>query len=248
MRGLAPAAPVAWCLALGVVAAPAVAQEGTGPAEPPLAVVSARLTAEIASDSDGVDVELEYRFNRALTAADGPLGIQAVGIGNSRVESFELVRGIGEVDRRRYALPVERGLLRATEIDLAAAGDGDALLRYRVTSAVRLDDGQVRVSVPLLVLDLAPAPPSTSTFRTALTVPEGWAVASTFPAGLTGQGPVWSGELQVLPAFVAVRGRTDGRWRPGLPWALDLATVLILAAVSFVGWRHLSGVVREARA
>jgi hypothetical protein len=40
--------------------------------------------------------------------------------------------------------------------------------------------------------------------------------------------------------MVSARGRTDGTWRLGLPLVIDLLTVVILLAFSFVGWRHLA--------
>jgi hypothetical protein len=57
--------------------------------------------------------------------------------------------------------------------------------------------------------------------------------------GRDGAVQVHAVDLQVVPAAVSFRARTDGAWRPGLPLLLEVITGLILAVFSFFGWRHL---------
>ena len=231
---------VAW-----VTAAPLVAQDTPDTLR---AVAAARMTAVVAPGQADVDVRLEYDIRQGADAPTDPVRIHALGVGDAEIEGFEIespalpATGSG-------SLRVEQGVLRAGTLELPPGGAGGLVLRYRVRGAVAAAGPAVRVHLPLLVLDLPPAGTSPATFHATVQVPEAWSVAGTFPSGLApGQAGTWSGSLQVVPAFVALRGRSDGRWRPGLDWALDLLTVLVLAGVGFVGWRPMRGVVREDRA
>jgi hypothetical protein len=207
------------------------------------------MTAAVAPGEDDVEVLLEYRLERAPGTAPEPVQLHVLRVGGTEIRDI-LVETPGAPDESRaLTLAEQDGVRESATIDLASLPGDAFLLSYRVSGAVDLQDGAGRVRLPLLVLDLPQVGTTRSTFQTAIEVPEEWRVAGTFPAGLRATTPgLWSADLQVVPAFVSIRARPDGAWRPGLPWALDVATVLILMGVGFVGWRHLSGVVREARA
>lgn len=212
-------------------------------------IASVAMTAAVAPGQTGVEVRLEYRLDGDPGTLEGPVRIHALGIGDTEVGDLRLLVPGSSIEPRALTLTGGQGVVRSAVVDLAEMGGDVLVLSYRVSGALDLQDGAVRARLPLLILDLPQAGTTRSTFRAAISVPEWWRVAGTFPSGLRAATPgVWSGDLQVVPAFVSISARTDARWRPGLPWALDVATVLILVGVSFVGWRHLSGVVREARA
>ena len=127
-------------------------------------------------------------------------------------------------------------------------GVGVVELSYRVDGAVVDEGGRLRAWIPVLT-----GPPAAAGaeggFTARLRLPEGWMVSEGFPSGLRPDDDgSWSVGLQVAPSMVGFRGRSDGRWRPSLPLMVDLLTVLVLCGFSTVGWRHLSGVARRARA
>ena len=128
------------------------------------------------------------------------------------------------------------------------AGVGVVELSYRVDAAVVDEAGHLSARIPVLT-----GPPAVAgadgSFTARLRLPEGWIVSEGFPSGLRLDGDgSWSVGLQVTPSMVGFRGRSDGTWRPSVPLVVDLLTVLILLGFSAVGWRHLSGVARRARA
>ncbi len=112
---------------------------------------------------------------------------------------------------------------------------------YAVTGAVTEEGARVRGHIPVLSVDLPPEAATPGLFRAELRLPPDWRVAEGFPTGLdaTGTPGVYAVDLAVVPAVLSFRARSDGRWRPGLPALLDVAAVLLVAAFSVVGWRHL---------
>lgn len=249
MRGLRPSAALGLAtLLVGPAAGPASGQEPSDS----IRVATATLSATVLPDRDEVQVRLDYVLEGRPVGGDGAIRVHALGIGGTEIEEahVETGGGPGEAGGTSLELVPEQGVLGSAVLDLQAGIENGFALRYRVRNAVeRVEEEHVRVRLPLLVLDLPQSGTTRSTFEATIEVPAEWRVSAAFPSGLAATAPgVWTGDLQVVPSFVSLRARTDGRWRPGLPWALDFATVLVLAGVGFVGWRHLSGVVREARA
>lgn len=224
---------------------PAKAQQ----APEPTRISSVTMTATVVPGEEDVEVLLEYRLERTPGAAPEPVLLHVLRVGGTEILNI-LVETPGAPDQSRaLTLSEQDGVRESATIDPAMLPGDALLLSYRVSGAVELQDGAGRIRLPLLVLDLPLVGTTRSTFQTAIEVPEEWRVSGTFPSGLAATTPgIWTADLQVVPAFVSISARPDGAWRPGLPWALDVATVLILLGVGFVGWRHLSGVVREARA
>jgi hypothetical protein len=214
------------------------------------------MSARVEPDREDVEVRIEYRLRGGTDAPPEPVRVHLLGVGGVRVDGFQSEfpdapggPSTGAGPRTPHPLSAEGEALLGGLVDVPGGLDQRLVLRYRVTGALQRDGEAARLRLPVLILDLPVRETTPSTFQTELTVPDGWAVSGAFPSGLAPEGGgAWSGALQVVPAFVSLRARTDGSWRPGLPWALDLVTLLVLAVVSFLGWRHLSGVVREARA
>lgn len=200
-------------------------------------VVSARLTAEVVEGSAAVEVRIAYELDGA---PDGPVRLEALGFGAATAESVE-VEGVAAP----ITLAAESGSMRAATVD--APADGRLLLRYRVPAAVEIDGPVVRVRLPVVVVDLPPATAGGPVFESSLEIPREWSVSESFPTGLRLVDGALTGELAVVPSVVSVRGRTDGAWRPGLATTFDGLALLILVGFGVVGWRHLRGVVREAR-
>lgn len=198
-------------------------------------VVSARLTATVASGSPSVDVRIEYTVDGR---PDGAVRLEALGLGAAEVERVE-VEGIGLV-----ALEPESGAMRMAAVDVPTSGR--LVVRYRVPAAVEIDGPEVRVRLPVVVLDLPPATAGGAVFETTVEIPPEWSVSGTFPTVLAREGDALTGSLAVVPSFLSVGTRTDGAWRPGLAPVFDALALLVLLGVGVLGWRHLWGVVREA--
>ena len=217
-------------------------------------------SAEWSTRSTRVSIDLSegggdalVTINYVLGATDGgvlpldrAIDVQLLGFDDATVERFTTADG------RSVELWPTRGSHRAAALHPPFAA-GDSLLRldvrYTVPAAVAHDGGSVRGRVPLLVGPASPATDAAGAFEATMVLPPEWTVSEGFPSGLerTEQG-AWRVTLQTTPAMVGFRGRTDGVWRPGVPLAVDAVTLLLLLGFSLRGWRHLSGVAREARA
>ena len=168
-----------------------------------------------------------------------PLRFELLEFGDASAEAFWL----GE---RETGTPIrlepEVGSMRATDFTLNV-GPGPTFAftaRYWVANAVERNGERVSVHIPVLVVALPPSEGGPDVFRAEVALPEVWAVSESFPTGLRAdQGGVHSVELAVLPSVVSLRADADGRWRPGVPLAIDLAAGLILLVFAGFGWRHL---------
>lgn len=137
---------------------------------------------------------------------------------------------------------------------------------YTVEAAVSGDGTARRVRVPMISGPVRASGeedegPAGSGFTAMVRVPNGWRVTESFPTGLSRGGGVRDDgtgnaegegvrrvQLPVTPAMIAFRARTDGRWRPGVPFVIDALTVILLLGFAAFGWRHLQGVVSGRRA
>ncbi len=116
---------------------------------------------------------------------------------------------------------------------------------YRVTDAVREDGAGVRVALPMLAVDWAPAEARPGMFQAEVTLPEGMVAREIFPVTPTGGGTpgVARASLQVLPAVVQVRARPEGSLGLSLPGVLELLVLIVVIACGMAGLRF----VRKAR-
>lgn len=234
MRGVPASAPhrLAGLLSLLVVAAPLPAA-----AQAP-AVRFARLTADVSAVGTDAEVRIEYTVAPGGQDADA-LRVELLGFGPAAVDSVRV-----EADGRAIRLAPETGSMRADTFALPPARPDEeevgVSLTYRVAGAVERSGHDVRVRVPVLVLDLPPAPGGGPVFHGSVRLPDTWSVSGAFPTGLaeTEKGR-WEVDLSVVPALVSLRGRSDGAWRPGLPQALDALALVLLLGFGLVGWRHL---------
>ncbi len=205
------------------------------------------------ADLTAADGSAAVIVSYVLRAADG--GLLPAG---SPID-FELL-GFGEATTDRFVAwgttPVLLwemvGSHRAAAISAPSTED-DALLielSYSIERAVEEDEGRLHVRVPVLNGPSAPDPGSGGGFEARLLLPPGWDLSEGFPSGLRPAGPtgVWAVSLPVVPAMVGFRGSSDGSRRLGLPVVIDLLMLLALGGFAVVGWRHLSGLAREARA
>jgi hypothetical protein len=139
--------------------------------------------------------------------------------------------------------------VRATvPLEERAPGDHRASLAfaYRVAGAAVLDEGAMRVRIPVATLVMPSATDSGDVFHARVTLPDGWRVVEGFPTGISEREPgVHSADLRVVPSLVSMRGRTDGAWRPGLELLIDLLTSVVLVVVLAVGWRRMREVARR---
>ena len=168
--------------------------------------------------------------------------VELLGFAAATAEDFTVSGG------EKVVLWPVTGSRRSATVGLgASAGVGRVSLtfEYRVDSAVWEEAGALRVHVPVLAVSLPPATDSGDVFLAVVTVPETWSVVEGFPSGLLEREPgVHHVALPVVPSVVSLRGRTDGAWRPGFDFVVNLLTAVILLAFGLVGWRHLREVSR----
>ncbi len=128
---------------------------------------------------------------------------------------------------------------------LASSGQMSLEVAYRVTDAVREEGAGVRVGLPMLAVDWAPAEARPGVFQAEVTLPEGMVAREIFPvtpSGGTTPG-VARASLQVLPAVVQVRARPEGSLGLSLPGVLELLVLVTVIACGMAGLRF----VRKAR-
>ena len=124
---------------------------------------------------------------------------------------------------------------------LASSGRVTLDLDYRVAEAVRADGGGVRVVLPMLAVDWAPAEARPRMFQAEVTLPEGMAAREVFPvtpAGGSAPG-VARTSLQVVPAVVRVRARPEGSLGFSLPGVLELLVLVAVIACGMAGLRYV---------
>ena len=117
---------------------------------------------------------------------------------------------------------------------VTSTGEVSLDVGYRVTDAVREDGAGVRVGLPMLAVDWAPAAAT-----------QGMVAREIFPvtpSGGTTPG-VARASLQVLPAVVQVRARPEGSLGLSLPGVLELLVLIVVIACGMAGLRF----VRRAR-
>jgi hypothetical protein len=226
----------------GVAAGPVHAQE-----PPSWRVESAQMEADASAGDGAAQVTIHYTFvadGGGALPLDVPIPVELLGFGEATAESFTVGAG------RSVPLSVTGGTHRSGEIIPPSAVTGDALpieVRYRVEHAIEVEDGRVRGRIPTLT-----APPLVAGgagFRAIVILPNQWSLLEGFPSGLRlNPSGHYEVSLPVVPAMIGFRGRTDGRWRPGIPLLVDLLTLTILCGFAVFGWRHLSGVAAAANA
>lgn len=212
-------------------------------------VRSVHMDVDLSSGDGAADVTMRYELDALqgdTLSVRQPLHVEMLGFGDATVDRFSTPTG-GSVElwptqgaHRAASLPVSRSRVDS-EVRVVE-------LSYRVDEAVIEEGGGLRARIP--VLTGPPAAEGTQgAFTARLRLPDGWVVTEGFPSGLRQDDDgAWSVGLQVTPSMVGFRGRSDGRWRPSVPLAVDLLTLLVLLGFSAAGWRHLSGVARRARA
>lgn len=128
---------------------------------------------------------------------------------------------------------------------IASSGQVSLDVGYRVTDAVREEGAGVRVGLPMLAVDWAPAEATPGMFQAEVILPEGMEAREIFPV-MSGGGAapgVARASLQVLPAVVQVRARPEGSLGLSLPGVLELLVLVVVIACGMAGLRF----VRRAR-
>ena len=135
------------------------------------------------------------------------------------------------------------------EIELPAAlgalGELSLDLGYRVEGAVREEGAGVRIVLPMLAVDWAPAEARPGVFQAEVALPGGMEAREIFPVTPTGGSTpgMARASLQVLPAVVQVRARPEGSVGLSLPGVLELLVLIVVIACGMAGLRF----VRRAR-
>jgi hypothetical protein len=116
---------------------------------------------------------------------------------------------------------------------------------YRVEGAVLEEGAGVRVVLPMLAVDWAPAEARPGMFQAEVALPGGMEAREIFPVTPTGGSTpgVARASLQVLPAVVQVRARPEGSLGLSLPGVLELLVLIVVIACGMMGLRF----VRRAR-
>ncbi len=124
---------------------------------------------------------------------------------------------------------------------LAGSGPISLDLGYWVEDAVRSEGEGVRVVLPLLAIDWAPAEASPGTFEAEVTLPEGMEAREIFPVTPSGGAipGVARASLQVVPAVVQVRARPEGSFGLSLPRVLELLVLIVVIACGMAGLRYV---------
>ena len=128
---------------------------------------------------------------------------------------------------------------------LASSGQVSLDVGYRVEDAVQEDGAGVRVVLPMLAVDWAPAEARPGVFQAEVALPGGMEAREIFPVTPTGGSTpgMARASLQVLPAVVQVRARPEGSLGLSLPGVLELLVLIVVIACGMVGLRF----VRRAR-
>ena len=128
---------------------------------------------------------------------------------------------------------------------LGASGELSLDLGYRVEGAVREEGPGVRIVLPMLAVDWAPAEARPGVFQAEVALPGGMEAREIFPVTPTGGSTpgMARASLQVLPAVVQVRARPEGSVGLSLPGVLELLVLIVVIACGMAGLRF----VRRAR-
>lgn len=221
--------------------------------------LSQQVEVDMRAGDGGADVVVRYRLGSAEEGGDlpstEPVTFELLGFGDAT--AGEIV--VGRPDRspaERVVLWPTVGSHRVAVVEPPHELDGRTLtltVSYRVENAIEglgADGGgegaggdlagMIHARIPVLTGPPVRAESGGVAFEARLTVPGAWRVTEGFPSGLQEVGDgAHSVSLTVAPSIVGFRASTDGRWRPGLPFLMDVLTVLILASFLGVGWRHL---------
>ena len=124
---------------------------------------------------------------------------------------------------------------------LATSGRLSLDLGYRVEDAVLEEGVGVRIVLPMLAVDWAPAEARPGVFQAEVALPEGMEAREIFPVTPTGGSTpgVARASLQVLPAVVQVRARPEGSLGLSLPGVLELLVLIVVIACGMMGLRFV---------
>jgi hypothetical protein len=178
---------------------------------------------------------VEYRLS--VTPADFEYPLQLLGFGPATADEVRVD------DRETVVLWPATGALRVATVGRSESVDRSSdriVLEYRVPDAIEEEDGAFVVRLPVAVVTLPGREGVDDLFRASVLLPQDWRVADGFPSGTRlGEDGAYVATLSVVPSVIRLQGRSDGAWRPGLPFLVDLLIVTILAAFAYRGWRHL---------
>lgn len=201
-------------------------------------VRSAALTVDLTAGDGGAAVRLEYEMTLEDVA-------EAVTV-ELLVPEGIAVGDVFATGRERVVLWPASGVRRsaAVAVERSAGNERRLVVEYRVDGAVREEGGAVHVRIPVLSVSLPPTE-SGDVLQASVRVPAAWSVSERFPTGLReAEQGVYEASLPVVPSVVSLRGRTDGKWRPGLGLILEVLTAVILVGFGTASWRNLAGVTR----
>ena len=191
--------------------------------EPGAALVSMNYQLEMGPETDAVPFAILLFAPATVGEITARAGERALAV---RLPDTGAPRLEGEIE-----LPAE----------LARPGRMSLELDYRVDGAVRAEGAGVRVVLPMLAVDWAPAEARPGMFRAEVTLPDGMEAREIFPVTPSGAGVpgVASASLQVLPAVVRVRALPEGSVGLSLPGVLELLVLVVVVACGMAGLRYV---------
>ena len=216
----------------------AVAQEAAEVAG--WAVRTTRVSADVSETDLSADVRIVFSLEWVGPAdaetATVDLRLELLGFAAATADSLF-------IDGRSHRLETTVGDHKSVGIPLRP-GQRELTVLYRVDRAVEADGTALRGRIPLVTGPPPPAESGGDGFVADLRLPEEWRIADAFPSGLRADPDGGYGvSLPAVPAMIGFRARSDGTWRPGFPFLIDLLTLGVLIVFAGAGWRHLSGVV-----
>lgn len=199
-------------------------------------LVSTRMAADLTADDGSAVIRMDYFLEGGRPGASIP--VQMLGFDAATTDEMN-VDGRGPI----VLWPASGSLRVATVLAPATAtSEGFSLsLEYRIERAVEADDGALSARLPVVVVRLPASEDGVDDrFQASILLPPSWTVTESFPSGLRpGDGAEQEVSLAVVPSVLRFRGRTDGKWRPGFPFLVDLFTGAFLFGFGVLGWRHL---------
>lgn len=212
-------------------------------------LVAARLEASLVASHEAASGDVDIVLH-LITRPDGAteLPLLALAIGDVTVDSVtastHTAGGVTGPAGQPLAIEIERLPLQ-TRVALGIPASGsrpneplEITVRYRVSNAVRFEDGEIISTLPVLVPRWRPQAATPRTFEAIVTLPPGYTVVRSFPTGgrVEDDGTVRL-DLPATPSMVRIVDREGVRTFLTVERALDVLVIVGLLVLGRFGWR-----------